>query len=182
MAGLSTNMEIVLLFVKQYWRIFAYLALIAAAYVKGCSDESDRFDEFKTQLRATQAEQARWSAARTKTQQEISAQSGRETTAALTALRSTNDSLARELLKRPSGGQQLPSLPKPAPGDKDPSTVCFQRDKLDEGIRAAVGRFQESRDKLLRGSLEVLQRGDEKVVTLVQCEAWAAEQEKLNRR
>ena len=158
-------------FIADNWKIFAILALLAAAYVKGCSDEKERFDQFRAAVEATGRAQEELTKARISQSQSITTEQNDAYEKKLAELSITNSGLRARLRTDTSRGV-VPPVPSTAQGS--PGTICFERDKLNRGILSAL-------DTLLTGVAGVLQRGDEAGVALRTCAAWAIEQQKLNR-
>lgn len=143
--------------------MIALIALVCGAYVKGCSDERERFDDFKDELAAASKRQEEWRKRRVDTQRDITAEADRSHAAALDTARKRSDALAKQLRERASTSL-VPTSPNAPSDNPTGGEVCFDRAKLDGGIREAV-------DKFLGRSLPSVQRGSEKVAALIHCVA-----------
>lgn len=148
-------------FIKENWAALALVALVCGAYVKGCSDERERFDDFKEQLEATSKRQKEWRDARIATQQRITTESNEAFKAELKGLRTRNADLANQLRKRASA-DIVPTSPNAPSGDPGGGEICYDRARLAGGVRDAVDRF-------LGRSLTSVSGGSEKIAALVAC-------------
>ena len=168
-------------FLVEYWRILAVVGIVGLSYVKGCSDEKERFDAYKDQLAAAGEAHEKWAARYRASQKAITRGKELDHEARIAALRGSNSDLARQLLSATGSVRVVSIVPKPAPGGTDPGQVCFDQAQLDARILAAVERLRASRETLLRGALGILQRGDETGQALITYDMWTDEQRALSR-
>lgn len=174
-------MEAALLFVGRYWKLFAVAALVAGGYVKGCSDEKERFDEHLALDKVLGEAQTKWSQRRTAQGKDITkgkdaenAEVHRKLDVALGHV----GFFADELRKRPSGSI-VPAVPSASEGGGtvagDGGAICFGRDRLRDGIEGSLGRFGER-------FREIAKRGAAAVANFQTCATWALEQETAAKR
>lgn len=162
-------------FFASYWKLIAVALLIASAYVKGCSDEKERFDEYKALVTAVGQAQERWAAAHRTAQKALTSRMEKAYEMDLALLRHSNAGLAEQLRLATTSTRIVPSVPDTATGDLKPSLSCFEGDQLDAGIQLALG-------KLLAGITGLFQKCAESALEGRACAAWVLEQWKLETR
>lgn len=168
-------------FFKDYWKLFALVLLVASAYVKGCSDEKERFDEFKGAVAAIGKAQHEKSVRIAADQKAITTKKDAnhaETKRHLDLALGRVGDLAGELRKRP-GRSIVPPVPASAGGGEagagDSGIICFASDRLRAGIEGSLQRFGE-RYRGLAG------RGAGAIAGFETCATWALEQEAAAQR
>lgn len=143
-------------------------ALVLGAYVKGCSDERERHEAFRAQVEAigkAQHERTLARIAEAKLRKKEADDAHAKEIAALRRRVADAERRMRDAIH--ASGGPVPAVPGTA--ESSPSgegLVCFQRDELDRGIRAALERF-------LVGTAGVLSRGDEARTAFKTCAEWA---------
>lgn len=149
------------------------VVMMALSYVKGCSDEKERFESYKEAVEAVGR---------------VAEQRAKEETARRGALTKEKDDAWKkriaeldrdnadlhDRLRTDTSRGVLPTVSGAAEGGSGANLLCFERDKLERGVGAAL-------DGLLAGSTEILRRGDRRAAALAACGSWAIEQWKLDR-
>lgn len=160
---------------SEYLRFAAIVfvvALFPAGFVTGCIDEKERFDAYKSVVAATGKAQEERTAARIASDLETKRRRDRDDKA-------RRDRLERDLADTASKLQQyagrgiVPPVPAPpaggGAGEAERGIVCFDRDRLSEGLRDSLqragGRFAE-----------LAQRGAGGIAGFEACVAWALEE------
>lgn len=140
-------------FISQYWRLFAIIGLIVGGYVKGCSDEKGRFDQFKAQVEATGEAQRKMNLARIandkKAQKEV--EDARKNSAPARVERVAR--IGSGLRANAGRGITAPAAPGPA---GPVQTACYDLGKLDAGIRASFDRLLDRLTPILQSGAEGL--------------------------
>lgn len=149
-----------------------FLALIAGAYVKGCSDEKGRFDEHLAVDEAINKAQVEWVTARVAASKATKQEVDNAYRARLKELNSDNAALLDRMRLDLSAKPIVSTLPGTAGSSND--TSCFNTTSLNERIRDALG-------KALAGTLGVLQRGESEYLILDACATWALKEYKERR-
>lgn len=147
---------------------FGLLAAVAiGGYIKGCSDERERFDAFKAQVEAVgeaQRERTLARIAEAKLRKKEADDAHAKEMARLRARLRDTERRMRDALD--TGGGPVPAVPG-TPGSGDASgLICFDREALDRGLRGAL-------ERLLAGTAGVIARGDEARAALRACAEWA---------
>lgn len=168
-------------FVGDNWKLFALVALVCGAYVKGCSDENERFDQFKGTVDAIGKAQETWAKKRTADQKAITTKKDidhEETKRQLGLALGHVGNLSGELRKRPSGSI-VPRIPATAEGGDggagDGGVICFARERLRSGLDGLLQRLGER----YRG---LVGRGAGAITNFETCATWALEQEAAAKR
>lgn len=148
------------------WMVYVLtaVALTLGGYVKGCSDEHTRFEEYKITVKAVgQAQEANTRAriARDKLLQKETDENYRK---ALSNLRGRHTRELERLRDEQRASGSVVPAPGSAPGRGD--KVCYDRRKLAERLDSALAG-------LLATTTPSLQRGDELGTALKACVDWA---------
>lgn len=143
------------------------VALFPAGFITGCVNEKERFDAYKALAAATGKAQEDRTAAHIANDKQAKQESDRAYQKKLSRLRADHDlDLAR--LRADADSSLLSAVPDAA-GRGDfvrPATLCYDRDKLDAGLRGSIQRFIER-------SSEIVQRGDVGNAGFQSCAEWA---------
>lgn len=149
-------------------KVWILLALVGAAtYMKGCSDEKQRFDDFVQAAERLGKQQEAWA-------KEISARNNRSKQEVERAAKVERDRLiaehavALERVRRnadrnelprgrpgtakpvpPGGGAGIATAPKPEQ-PKPSNVICYDADRLNAGVRAAYDRLLERAGRLVQ--------------------------------
>jgi hypothetical protein len=148
---------------------YLLLAIVFAAvagYWKGCTDEKERFDDYRAAVEAVGKAQDE----RTKARIDSSRVAKREADLAheklIGDLLSTHTAELDGMRKRVSAGSRIvPTVPGAAKG-RGGEIGCYKADVLDERVRAAL-------DKFITGAATVLRRGEGDGAGFDTCTEWA---------
>lgn len=159
----------------QYIRIAVIVVVVLlfpAGYLKGCSDEKERFDSWKGAQEAIGKAQEDRTIARITSDRQSKEASDNVYKVRIDRLNTLAGSLSDELQRR-SRSSIVPPIPAPPAGSgagEIPSgIVCFSRDRLSEGIsrelQSFAGRYAEG-----------VQRGAIAIAGFQACSSWALEE------
>ncbi len=154
------------------WAAGIVLAAAVGGYLKGCSDERERFEAFKAQVEAVgkaQHERTLARIAEAKARQKEAEDAHRKE---LEALRARARDAERRMRDALAGGSPVPAVPRAAEGGA--GTICFDREALDRGLRGAL-------ERLLAGTAGIVVRGDEAASAFRACAEWAMKEYRENR-
>ena len=149
--------------------LLAVGALIVGAYVKGCSDEHERLEQFKATVAAVGQAQEERTKARIAAQQVLRFEVDSAHQARVDRLRAANTRDLGRLRKQLATSSSVVPPSSPASSSSPPGAVCFERDELARGVQSALA-------KLLEGTAGVLQRGDLGIEAFRTCAEWAVRQ------
>lgn len=150
--------------------IIAICALFPAGYLKGCSDEKERFDAYRGQVEAQGRAQEERTKARIARDKQLVKESDDAHTNRMAAAGRTVDALVRELRAERARGSVVPPAPGAATGGPgvgaNNAVVCFAGDRLREGVERSLEGFEERATALV-------QRGVAAIVLGETCAEWA---------
>lgn len=152
----------------QYIRLAAIVAVVLlfpAGYLKGCSDEKERFDEYRGAVEAVGQEQEKRTAARIADDNRLREEADHDHQEALrridargvAALARVRDELARRSI--------VPAVPQ-APGGGDDPPACFDRGRLNAELVGVLERHAERLSRIAR-------EGEGTAAAFATCQAWA---------
>lgn len=146
------------------WFVGLLLAVGVGGYIKGCSDERDRFERFKAQVEAV-AEAQRQQTLNRIAEARLRAKEAEDAhRKELDRLRARARDAERRMRDAIAGSSPVPTVPGAAEGGA--GTICFDREALDRGIRGALARF-------LEGATGIVAQGDEAREAFRACAEWA---------
>ena len=151
----------------RFAMIALVVALFPAGFIAGCMDEKERFDHWKALQAAAGEAQEKRTKERIANAKQAKQEADRAHQKKLSDLRARH-AVAVARLRADASRSVLPPVPDAA-GRSDfvrPETACFDRDKLDAGIRGSLQRFAER-------SAEIVQRGAVGAAGFDTCAAWA---------
>ena len=146
-----------------------FIALMTGAYTKGCSDERERFNEFKAAVKLAadaQEARARMQAERAKADTE---EANRVHAARVDALVANHRLVVTKLQQRIASSSIVPPVPPTTGGSESGAaddTICFSREKLRTGVDASVGRLSERFANSVQG-------GASAIANFQTCAEWA---------
>lgn len=142
-------------------------ALVASAYVKGCSDEKERFDDYKSMVKAVgEAQEARtktWIAQGKANKEKADATYERVVHNLLDNL----DAAERRLRVANASSSIVPAAGPVAQGG-DGDTVCFSQRILNDGIRGGL-------ERALGQFAGIVRKGEKADALGKLCAAWAVD-------
>jgi len=141
------------------------LALVAGAYVKGCSDEKERFDRFKGGVEAVGKAQEERTAERIRRDKQLQLEAENAHKAALNKLTGQYERYIARLRDNPGRGN-VPTTGTSTGYVVREGDICFDREQLASGMGEA--------DRILReGAARLLRKGEEALTDSAGWGGWA---------
>lgn len=153
----------------KVWLLLALAGL--AGFIHGCQEEKERHATTMTIIERMGEEHKRWSDQRRAEQKAITERKDAEHAKRIKNLTAATADLRRKLRER-TDSFEVPAARAPAPGGErlGVGAVCFDRDRLGEGIRRSLQRFSERLAALA-------ERGGAGIANFGTCAEWAIDQE-----
>lgn len=150
------------------------VALFPLGYIKGCSDEKERFDSYKGEVAAAGKAQEERTAARIANDNMLKEEADHDHHEALRRLAAVHArALAR--MRADASGLIVPSVPAaPGSGAADDDVACFGAGRLNELILGSLEHFLER-------AADVVQRGETAEAGFQACAEWAVKEWKAPR-
>lgn len=141
--------------------LYTALAVVPPAYIKGCSDEKSRFEDFKRGVEVLGRAHEEMAKATALRHTGIAKEVEHENAAALRTLAD----LYSGLLNAPPRTRIVPA-PSPGPAGTE-EKVCYSGDDLSRGMEAALREFEEA-------TYGILRKGDEALIDRAAWGEWDA--------